>query len=129
MTPAPRPRRRRGRLWIGLAGLVLLWVLVPLITLPQARVSILRALQTSLGRKVRADAVHLRLLPLPGVELDGVRLADDRAFGLEDMVVADDAVATVQLSALLRGRLVFSRVHLDQASINLVRNSAGKSVV
>ena len=126
MTPAPRPRRRRGRLWMGLAALGLLWVLVPLITLPEARASILRALQTSLGRDVRADAVHLRLFPLPGVELDGVRLADDPAFGLEDMVEADDAVATISLSSLWRGRLVFTRVHLDQASINLVRNSAGR---
>ncbi|HUX68248.1 MAG TPA: AsmA family protein [Terriglobales bacterium] len=126
MTPAPRPRRRRLRLGIGLGALLLLWVAVPLITLPQAQASILRALQASLGRTVRADAVHLQLLPLPGVELDGVRLSDDPAFGPENMVVADDAVATISLSSLWRGRLVFSRVHLDQASINLVRNAAGR---
>lgn len=119
-------RSVRRRLWMLIAAVVLVVVAVPQFTLPRARTSILRALNHNLGRPVSADAVHLRLLPLPGVELDNVRLADDPAFGWESMVIADDAVATVRLRSLLRGRLVFSRLRLDQASINLVRNRAGR---
>src|SRR6185437_3741554 len=51
---------------------------------------------------------------------------DDAAFGLEDLVVADSATANLRWLALLRGRLAFSRIALDGANINLVRNAAGE---
>ncbi|MGH9476892.1 MAG: AsmA family protein [Terriglobales bacterium] len=120
---------RKGRTWAGvflLLILVLAALLVPLITLPRAKAGILRSLQASLGRRIQAQAVHLELLPRPGVELDDVRLADSPAFGLEAMVMADSATASLSLWGLLRGRIVFSRIHLESPSINLVRNDAGR---
>ncbi|HEY7838844.1 MAG TPA: AsmA family protein [Terriglobales bacterium] len=120
----------RGWGWrgAGLAVVVLLagWLLVPLITLHGAQARILSAIQAGLGRRVQADTVRLRLFPQPGVELDDVRLADDPAFGAEDMVVADDATAAVRVLPLFAGRLEFASIHLDDASINLVRNRAGR---
>lgn len=116
---------KKRQIWIGIIILVLIPILVPLITLPHANAEILRSLETGLGRRITADAVHFQLFPLPGVELDNVQLADDPAFGLEDMVMAGSATANISLWNLLRGRLVFSHIHLQSPSINLVRNSAG----
>lgn len=117
---------RKGKIWIAVAVVVLVPVVAPWFTLSRAKAGILQSLQASLGRRIEADSVHLNLFPRPGVELDGVRLGDDPAFGLEDMVMADSAVASFQLTALLRGKLVFARVHLENPSINLVRNRAGQ---
>ena len=112
-------------LLVTVVTLVLIQVLVPLVTLNGARSRILQALQAGLGRQVEAGDVHLHLLPWPSLELDQVQLADDAAFGSEDMVFADEATATVRFWPLVRGRLVIARVHLEGASINLVRNGAG----
>lgn len=117
---------RRQKIWLAIGLVVLLPIVVPWFTLSRAKAGILHSLAASLGRSLQADSVHLRLFPLPGVELDGVRLADDPAFGLEDMVMADSASASLEWTALLRGRLVFSRVHLENPSINLVRNAQGE---
>ncbi|TAN22139.1 MAG: AsmA family protein [Acidobacteria bacterium] len=117
---------KKRQIWIGIIILVLIPILVPLITLPHANAEILRSLETSLGRKITADGVHFQLFPLPGVELDNVQLADDPAYGLEDMVMAGSATANISLWNLMRGRLVFSHIHLQSPSINLVRNPAGR---
>ncbi|MGH9465830.1 MAG: AsmA family protein [Terriglobales bacterium] len=116
----------RRRIAIAIAVVVLVPVLVPLITLPRAKAGILHSLESSLGRSVQAQAVHLVLMPLPGVELDQVRLGEAPAFGLEDMVMAESATARISLWDLLHGQIVFSRLHLQSPSINLVRNRVGQ---
>ncbi|HXE32259.1 MAG TPA: AsmA family protein, partial [Terriglobales bacterium] len=117
-----RPRH----IWIGIAVLVLVPILVPLITLGGAKARILQALQAGLGRRIEAGEIHLVAFPLPGVELDQVRLGEDPRFGAEDMVVADSATAAVRFSSLFSGRLAFARIQLERPSINLVRNAAGQ---
>ncbi|MGH9483732.1 MAG: AsmA family protein, partial [Terriglobales bacterium] len=117
---------KKRQLWIGIIIIVLIPILVPLITLPRAKADILRSLQASLGRRITASAVHLQLLPLPGVALDNVSLSDAPAFGLEDMVMAERATANISLWNLLWGHLVFAHVHLQSPSINLVRDAAGQ---
>ncbi|MGH9485990.1 MAG: AsmA family protein [Terriglobales bacterium] len=116
----------KRRVWIGIAILILIALLTPRFTLPHAKAEVLRSLQASLGRRIQAQSVHLQLLPLPGIVLDRVRVAEDPAFGLEDMVMADSASASVSLWQLLHGHLVFSRIHLQSPSINLVRNRHGE---
>ncbi|MGH9518291.1 MAG: AsmA family protein, partial [Terriglobales bacterium] len=116
----------RRRLWVTVAIVAALPLLLPLIALPGAKARVLNALRAGLGRTVEAQALHLHLYPVPGVELDQVRLGEDPEFGIEDMVVADSATASVRLLSLFGGRLAFSRIHLDGASINLVRNDRGE---
>lgn len=116
----------RKRLWIAIAIVAGLPLLLPLIALPGAKGRVLEALRAGLGRPIAAQALHLHVYPVPGVELDQVRLGEDPAFGLEDMVVADSATANVRLLSLFSGRLTFSRIHLEGASINLVRNQRGE---
>ncbi|HWG38478.1 MAG TPA: AsmA family protein [Terriglobales bacterium] len=117
---------RKRVAWLAAAAFLLFAVVLPTVALPGAKAEVLRALEQGLHRNITADALHLRLLPVPGVELDGVRLSDDAAFGLEDLVIADSATANLRWLALLRGRLAFSRISLDGANINLVRNAAGE---
>lgn len=118
--------RRRKLIWGVIIVLVVLPIIVPTFTLNRAKQRILQSLQAELGRKVSADSVHLILFPLPGFELDHVRLAEDPAFGQEDMATAWDARATLRLWSLLGGKIEFSSVHLDDPNINLVRNRAGQ---
>src|SRR6185437_15355326 len=123
---APAEMTRKRVAWLAAAAFLLFAVVLPTVALPGAKAEVLRALEQGLHRNITADALHLRLLPVPGVELDGVRLSDDAAFGLEDLVIADSATANLRWLALLRGRLAFSRISLDGANINLVRNAAGE---
>ena len=116
---------RRRKIAVSLGAAALLALLAPAFTLPWAHAAIVRSLEAGLGRRVETGAVHLRLLPVPGFELDNVELGDDPAFGLEPMVMAQEAVANVRWLPLLRGELEFSTVELDGASINLVRNAQG----
>lgn len=116
----------RRRLWATVVIVAAMPLLLPLIALPGAKTRVLQALRTGLGRPIEAQALHLHLYPVPSVELDQVRLGEAPAFGLEDMVVADSATASVRLLSLFSGRLAFSRIHLEGASINLVRNDQGE---
>lgn len=119
-------RAGRRRLWVTVAIVAALPLLLPLIALPGAKARVLEGLRAGLGRPIEAQELHLHLYPVPGVELDQVRLGEDPAFGIEDMVVADSATASIRLLSLFSGRLAFSRIHLEGASINLVRNAQGE---
>ncbi len=96
------------------------------IALPYAPVDFLkapleRALARSLGRKVEVDAVSLTLFSGPGASLDGVTIHDDPRAGIEPFAYANTLDARISLLALLRGRLEFSSLHLNDATFNLVK--------
>jgi hypothetical protein len=80
-----------------------------------------RALERGLGRKVEVDAVSLTLFSGPGVSLDGVTIHDDSRAGIEPFAYANTLDARVSLLGLLRGRLEFSSLHLNDATFNLVK--------
>lgn len=80
-----------------------------------------RALARGLGRKVELDRVSLTLFSGPGVSLDGVTIHEDRRAGIEPFAYANTLDARVSLLALLRGRLEFASLHLNDATFNLVK--------
>ncbi|MGH9540875.1 MAG: AsmA family protein [Terriglobales bacterium] len=126
MSRAPRLRRRRWALAAAVILAIAVPTVVPLFALHRAKARILRTLAGQLGREVSADSLHLVLLPWPGFELYRVRLGEAPEFGIEDLASADDAVATLRLLPLWRGRIEFSSIRLDSATVNLVRNDAGR---
>ena len=67
----------------------------------------------------------MRLLPLPGFELSGFAVEEDPQFGAEPILHSDSVVAYLRLLSLWRGRLEVSRIHFDDASLNLVRDRSG----
>ena len=105
---------------------VLLAVVVLGAALPYAPVDFLktpiqRALARGLGRRVEVDQVSLTLFSGPGVSLDGVTIHEDSRAGIEPFAYANTLDARIDLLALLRGRLEFSSLNLNDATFNLVK--------
>jgi hypothetical protein len=106
--------------------IILLAIVVIGAALPFAPVDFLKtpiegALARGLGRKVEVDQVSLTLFSGPGVSLDGVTIHEDSRAGLEPFAYANTLDARINLLALLRGRLEFSSLDLNDATFNLVK--------
>src|ERR1700689_1882800 len=119
----PSPRR-----WILLAVAVLsvvAFVLPPLVNINRYQHRIADSISRSIGRQVHISSVKLRLLPLPGFEFSDFSVEEDPRFGYEPILHSDSVVADLRLLSLWRGRLEVSRIHFDDASLNLVREPNG----
>ena len=92
----------------------------------QLRNRIARSIGSALGRRVEIDSVHLRLLPRPGFDLEGLVIYDDPAFSAEPMIRAQEVSAAIRLRSLFRGRLEIANLSANEPSINLVRNLQGR---
>lgn len=127
--PPQEGRGSRRNLVIALAlvaAVLLAFFLPPLINLKKYRRSITNSISGALGRSVSVGDMQLRLLPSPGIEMTDFTVAEDPAFGYEPALHANTMVASLRLSSLWRGRLEVSRISLDEASVNLVKNDAGQ---
>lgn len=105
---------------------IVLVVAVIGVALPYAPIDFLktpieRALARGLGRKVEVDQVSLTLFSGPGVSLDGVTIHEDSRAGIEPFAYANTLDARINLLSLLRGRLEFSSLDLNDATFNLVK--------
>ena len=122
----PRPRFLRS----GRAAAVLAALLIALFLFRPAayhlRTRIASSIGSALGRRVSIDNVHLRLLPRPGFDLEGLVIDDDPAFSAEPMIRAQEVSAAIRLRSLLRGRLEIANLSANEPSINLVRNDQGR---
>ena len=83
-------------------------------------------MSASLGRPVRLSSVELRLLPWPGFVLTDLTVEEDPAFGAEPVLHASTVTTGIRLLSLWRGRLEISRISVDEASLNLVRDRRGR---
>jgi len=122
------PRRRRRRLALAVAVLVALLAVVfvpPFIGVGRYKSRVTRLISASLGRPVSLSAVRLRLLPQPGFVLTDLNVEEDPAFGAEPVLHANSVTASIRLNSLWRG-LEIGSISVDEASLNLVRNAAGR---
>ena len=87
---------------------------------------IITSISAGVGRPVDIGAVHIRLLPQPGFDLDNLVVYDDPAFGAEPIVRASEVTADLRLMSLVRGRLEISRLNLTEPSLNLVHRPDGR---
>jgi AsmA family/AsmA-like C-terminal region len=115
------------RRWILLAAAVLVvaFVLPPLININRYQHRISDSISRSIGRQVHISSVRLRLLPVPGFEFSNFSIQEDPEFGAEPILHSDSVVAYPRLFSLWRGKLEVSRIHFDDASLNLVRKPNG----
>ena len=126
--PSPHPLlRRRWLLPAALAVLLILAFLLPSqLGIHRYQRSIASIMARSLGRPVHLSGVDWRLLPTPAFILHDLTVSEDSSFGAEPLLTARTVIASVSLYSLWRGHPVFSSIHVDQASLNLVRNDAGR---
>jgi hypothetical protein len=106
---------------IAVVAIAALGVALPYAPVDFLKAPLERALERGLGRKVEVDAVSLTLFSGPGASLDGVIIHDDPRAGIEPFAYADTLDARISLLGLLRGRLEFSSLHLNDATFNLVK--------
>jgi len=122
-TPA---RQRRRRILIALVVLVLLVILLPLISLGRYHHTIAASLSRSLGHTVNIGSINLTLFPFPGLEIHNLTVEEDPAFGAEPLLIAPTVTIYPRLSTLWTLRFEIGRIDFDEASVNLVRDPAGR---
>jgi len=123
------PAQRSPMRWIAVA-LVLLVVIaalvLPLININRYHHIIADSLSRSLGRPVHLGSVQLQLLPRPGLAITDFVVEEDPGYGAEPILRAPSVTVSLRPSSLWRDRLEVSRIDLDNASVNLVRDSRGQ---
>ena len=129
LAPRPFTPLRRGRVLLLLSvltALVLAAALPPLINVNRYRRQIAVSIGRSLGRPVHIDAVSLNLLPEPGFTLQNFVVTEDPEYGAEPVVRANVVRATLRVRSLWQRRVEFSRIALDEPSLNLVHLPDGR---
>jgi hypothetical protein len=109
---------------VVLGVLLALFLIRPGATRLKARIA--NSIGSALQRQVEIGAVHVRLLPRPGFDLEGFIVHDDPSFSAEPVLRAQDVTASLRMTSLLRGHLAISRLSLTEPSLNLVRRSDGR---
>jgi hypothetical protein len=88
---------------------------------------ILQAVGTRLGRDVDVAHVGMGIGGGVGVDLEGLRIADDPALGVPDPFLTADALELrLRVLPLLRGHVVVDRVALDTPVVNVIRLGDGR---
>jgi len=112
----------------GLAAICVLLIAL-LVVRPQAervRWRVSQSISLAVGKRVQIGALHVRFLPHLGFELEDFVIYDDAEFGSEPLLRAEDVTASLRFLSLLRGKFEVSNLALNNASLNLTRDSQGK---
>jgi len=133
VAPAPPvpPPDRRTKLLRWLAVFIVLAVfaatfLLPLVNISRYHRTIAETLSRSLGHPVHLGSVQLQLLPRPGLAISNFVVDEDSRFGAEPLLRAPSVTVSLRFISLWRGHLEVSRIDLDDASVNLVRDPSGQ---
>ena len=130
MTEDEKPRQaNRKRLWLALtalAALLLILIVPPFVSVSRYKARITQLISASLGRPVRLSSVEVRLLPRPGFVLYDLTVEEDPAYGTEPVLYANSVSASIRLLSLWRGHIELDSISVDEASLNLVRTTAGR---
>jgi len=83
-----------------------------------------RALEVSLGRKVKIGRVQFNLFTGPGFSISDIVIYDDPALSPEPILYASTLTAIPRIWPLFAGHLAFSSIRLEDARINLGRTAS-----
>jgi hypothetical protein len=123
------PAQRSPWRWILLlfvSILVIAFVLVPLVNVNRYHRTVSDSLSRSLGHPVHLGSVQLQVLPHTGLAVTDFVVEENPGFGAEPILRAPTVLVTLRLSSLWSGHLEPSRIDLDSASVNLVRDNQGQ---
>lgn len=121
---------KRAALW-RIARIFVLVVAALAILAPYVPAAFLRgraeaALARSLNRPVDIGNIRFTFFPAgpvpgPGFALENVTIHEDSRAGIEPFAYMPELGASVRILSLLRGRMEFSGLNLNEASLNLVK--------
>jgi AsmA family len=121
---------RKRTMW-RLAGAAVALVLAaglvaPLLDADRFGERVKASLRDALGREIEIGNVHLNLFSGPGFSVDRVVIHEDPAAGIEPFAYVESLDARVSFKSLWTGRLEFSSLKLEGASVNLARPEHGR---
>ncbi len=127
--PEPITPQTRRHILIAICLIVVLGMMAiipPLINVNRYRRRISTSIAASLGRPVHIDSVALTVLPLPGFVLSNFVVDEDPGFGSEPVIRANTVRATLRMRSLWHRQVEFSKITLDDPSVNLVHRQDGR---
>jgi AsmA family/AsmA-like C-terminal region len=83
-------------------------------------------LEAAFGRPVQVGDFSFTIFPIPELDLEGVTIAEDPAFGHEYFLRAERMNTSLAWTGLLRGHFEFGTMSLTRPSLILVRNTEGR---
>jgi AsmA family len=83
-------------------------------------------LERSFGRSIEAGAFSVQVFPIPQIDVEGITIGEDPAFGREYFLRAEHLEASLRWRGLLRGHFEFGTMSLGKPSLILVRNEQGR---
>jgi len=102
-------------------------VAVPrLVDVPRVQALIAHNASHALGRRVRFASVSVSMLPLPGVILHKLEVAEDPRFGGAPFLTLDSGRLRLRLRPLLSGRVEFAELVLAKPVITVIRDPGGR---
>ncbi len=119
-------RWRSRRMWLAIAGLLILTLLLWRPGADRLRSRLEKSLSSALGHKVEIGNVSVQILPQPGFNLSQFTIRDDQEFNAEPILRADEVSATIHPSSLWRWRIEIASLSFKEASLNLVRRPDGR---
>jgi hypothetical protein len=123
-----RPFRRYARkiaVGVVLLGLAA-WIVPTFFSAEHYHDRLQAALERALGRPVKFESISFHLLPVPGFTITGALISEVSPFGSEPFAQAERVDCDLRWRSLWDRRLDVSRLALDHASLNLVRDSSGE---
>lgn len=125
--PPPTSIRRRLLRYslFAIAGILLLGIAAPYISVGNYGSQIQAALESALGRRVQMGKVHYTLFAGPGFSIDDVIIAEDPRYGIEPCAYVTTVQARVRLDKLLLGKMQISGLRLVEPTLNLVKRNDG----
>ena len=97
-----------------------------LVDLPRIQTMIASNASQALGRPVKFRSMSVAVLPLPAVELHGVEIAEDPAFGTEPFLRLDTGRIRLKLWPLLGGRVELGDISLKKPQITVITQRDGR---
>jgi hypothetical protein len=107
---------------IGLGLLAVPW----LVDVPAIQAWVAQAGAQALGRPVTFTKLAVAPLPLPTIRVQGLRVAEDPAFGAGPLLTVGEARIGMRVWPLLRGRIETTEIALSNVRLDIVRDGAGR---
>lgn len=102
-------------------------IAVPLLVdTPRVQALIASNASQALGRPVKFRSMSIRVLPLPGVALHDLEIAEDPQFGHEPFLRLETGTVRLKLGPLLTGRVELGDVRLRKPVITVIQAPDGR---